>query len=160
MKQLSLISLLFALSLSANTPVIHDIHVSICEIDLRKETAKLTMKTYLDDLQLAMGLSPGETLPVGYTSSDKLIRDYIAKTLSLMDGDKLIAFEVKSIDASTDAVWINCEILHPVTRSINISNTFLTELYDDQTNIIKIIKSTGRTTMKMDKKTTTMTIEI
>lgn len=160
MKQLTLIFLLFALSLSANTPVVHDIHVSICEIDMRKETVKLIIKTYLDDLQLAMGLSPGEELPTGYTSSDELIADYINASLSITEGDQIIKYEIKSIDASTDAVWINCEIAQPLSSSFAISNTFLTELYDDQTNIVKIIQSSGRTTQMMDKKKTLMIIEL
>ena len=40
----------------------HDIHVSICEIEMSGEQMEVTLKTFLDDLQIAVGLVPGEEL--------------------------------------------------------------------------------------------------
>ena len=51
----------------------HDIHVSVCDIELEDKNIEVTLKTFLDDLQIAVGLTPGEELPEDYSSAEELI---------------------------------------------------------------------------------------
>jgi len=157
-----IIIILFSCFLIQATPLEdHDIHISICEFDFRKSTPKLTIKTFLDDLQAAVGLEPGADLPAGYTSSDELITNYLQESILLSVDGGSIDYKVMSIDASTDAVWITCELTTDLSLSqIQIQNTFLTEVYDDQTNLIKVISAAGRKTMSMDGDETEIVVEV
>ena len=95
----------FAASLSA-----HDIHVSVSDIIFKDKTVEITIKTYLDDLQLAMGLEPGAALPAGYSSAEELIGLYIQEQIQFSIDNKEIPLIPSEIDASNDAVWITIKI--------------------------------------------------
>ena len=144
--------LLISTTISATLHDDHDIHVSICEIDLREEVVQLTIKTYIDDLQVAIGLEAGAELPEGYSSADEMIADYVHSALLIHINNKSYNIVINSIDASREAVWINCdlEIKSASFSNFTLDNSFLTEVHDDQTNIIKVITTSGRKTHKMD----------
>ena len=134
----------------------HDIHVSVCDIEVEGSQIEITFKTFLDDLQLAMGLVPGEDLPDRYTSSDEMISDYILSTNTLKINDKKGQLIISSIDASADAVWISIISNEFADEIINLewSSTFLTELYDDQTNIVNIKHAGKKKIFTLDDKKT------
>ena len=137
MIQACLIYLLsFYLSLSSD----HDIHVSVLEIDLEEQKIELTLKTFLDDLQIAVGLTPGEEVPSDYTSAEELISEYVMTSVQLaIDGQQLELLE-EDISASTEAVWITykAKVDKKDPSNIVLNSTFLTEVYDDQTNLVNI----------------------
>ena len=117
----------------------HDIHVSICEIEMSGEQMEVTLKTFLDDLQIAVGLVPGEELPSDYTSADELIETYISESIQIAADDDQLDLEIKDIASSPEAVWITITARHPIpVKELFITNTFLTEVYNDQTNLINI----------------------
>lgn len=117
----------------------HDIHVSICEIDVLEDRLELTLKTFLDDLQLAVGLTPGAELPEDYTSADELIASYIHQSIKIGYDNALLPLEIKDIAASPDAVWITITTSRPMKdRKLSLTTTFLTEIYNDQTNLVNI----------------------
>ena len=73
------------------------------------------------------------------------------QSIAFAGSEVLTPYTVKSIDASTDAVWIICELDIDLPLSqIEIQNTFLTEIYDDQTNLVKLITTSSRDTKRMD----------
>lgn len=134
----------------------HDIHVSVCDIEVEGSQIEITFKTFLDDLQSAMGLIPGEDLPARYTSSDEMISDYILSTNNLKINDKNGQLTIVSIDASADAVWITIKSNEVSDEIIKLewSSTFLTELYDDQTNIVNIKHDGKKKIFTLDDKKT------
>lgn len=147
------IYLLFLLHLLPYSDV-HDIHVSVADIEIEDQTIEITMKTFLDDLQLAMGLTPGEEIPDSYSSSDEMISNYILTTTSLaLDGEDTL-LNISSIDAAADAVWITIEVRQtdPIFQSLEWTSTFLTDIYDDQTNIVNIKFNGKRKVYSLNRK--------
>ena len=131
---------LFLHSLLSAFMMLHDIHVSVWEVNLVEDKVEITLKTFLDDLQLAVGLRPGEEIPEGYTSAAELIQNYISRSTHLMIGDDKLDLSVGQLDASQDAVWITITSTLPksAVNEIIMSSSYMTELYNDQTNIVNI----------------------
>ena len=134
----------------------HDIHVSVCEIDLKQEEGELLLKTFLDDLQIAIGLVPGEELPEDYTSADEMIDSYIQENIKLTIGGEHVPLVLEDISTSgIEAVWITYRLdraLENPPEDLRIDNSLLTEVYGDQTNLIKVNYGDRRKTFTMDRK--------
>ena len=117
----------------------HDIHVSVWDIYAEDDFMEIVIKTFLDDLQRAVGLTPGEELPEDYTSSDEMITSYLKKSIRFMMNDEELRYEVEDISAAMDAVWITVVIpgvrFNP-SQKMTIKCSFLTEVYGDQTNLL------------------------
>jgi len=52
------ILLLFIGSMSLTAD--HDIHIGVCDIKIEDTSVEVTIKTFIDDLQIAVGLEPGQ----------------------------------------------------------------------------------------------------
>lgn len=140
----------------------HDIHVSICEIEIKEEKVEILLKTFLDDLQLAVGLTPGEEVPEDYSSADQMIHEYLAQTMVLKIGATTVQPVIEDISASTDAVWITLvsDLQSTEQYNVSFSNSFLTELYSDQTNIVNIKMDGEKKTYSLNRKKTDIIYEI
>ncbi len=150
-----LLMLFFGLSQGLSA---HDFHVCVVDIDIQDNGIEITIKTFLDDLQEAIGLKPGQELPAGYSSSDELISTYLKdKIIAVIDG-KGLEFILQSVDASTEAVWITVQIkdIDPTARKLTLTNTFLTEIYNDQTNIVNIKKNGKKKVYALSNKKTSI----
>jgi len=157
---MTIYSLIFLglLNLSA---VEHDIHVSVCDIELKNDKIEMTLKTFIDDLQIAVGLTPGDELPEDYTSADELIEGYIQSSIIITIGGTPLDLSVKDLSASNDAVWITVSsaTLPKTTKSINIDHSFLTEIYNDQTNIVNVRHDQLKKTYSLNAKKKKITYE-
>jgi hypothetical protein len=131
------ISILLSLNL-----IVHDIHLSICEItSLKNDTIEIKVKIFYDDLQLAMGLFPGEELPKKYKNSDELIKKYLVKNLNFFINGNKTQFEYIHSELALPAVWTTLQIKSISAsniKEIKIKNKILIDLYNDQENIIHI----------------------
>ena len=132
----------------------HDIHVSICEIEVLSQKVEITVKTFIDDLQLAVGLTPGEEVPDDYTSAEEMIEMYLKESMVFSLSNNLLDLKIDDISASDDAVWITltADIVQSPSSMLSFSSTFLTEIYDDQTNIVNIKINDQKKTFSLNKK--------
>ncbi len=133
----------------------HDIHVSVSDIEIKETRVEVTIKTFLDDLQFAIGLTPGEELPADYTSADQMIAEYIADKILLSTDDDTISLEMTDLSASMDAVWITLEgdwTGQNNDKALTIVQSLLTEVYSDQTNLINVKWATGKDSALLDRK--------
>lgn len=157
-----MIKTLYILSLFSFLELDHDIHVSVCDIELKNSSIEVTVKTFIDDLQIAVGLEPGQELPENYTSSDEMISAYLSSTISLQLGEQNIDLVVDDISASNDAVWITLTS-GPITYdngSLGLDYSLLTELYSDQTNIINIRHKETKETFSLNHTNKEVTYEL
>lgn len=140
----------------------HDIHVSVCDIELKQASIEVTVKTFIDDLQIAVGLVPGEEVPADYTSADEVIAKYLSSTISLHLDDQMIDLKVDDISASNDAVWITLTsgTLAYDNGSLDLDYSLLTELYNDQTNIINIRHKETKETFSLNYTKKEVTYEL
>ena len=141
----------------------HDIHVSVNELEIHDDELELVLKTFLDDLQIAVGLESGAELPEGYTSSDKLIANYISETISIRYNGTKIPMIVEDISASPNAVWITLKSESSMDLNaglLEFHSTFLTEVYDDQNNVVKVATTTGLKSGILDDRKTNLRVEL
>ncbi len=141
----------------------HDIHVSVNEIEINDNKLELVLKTFLDDLQIAVGLKSGTEIPEGYTSSDELIAKYISETISINYNGANVPLSIDDISASPNAVWITLhsyDHLDLTEGILEFHSTFLTEVYGDQNNMLKVATSSGMKSGLLDGQKTHLTIEL
>ena len=133
----------------------HDIHVSVCEVDISGKRMEVVLKTFLDDLQISLKLEPGQDVPDSYSSADEMIYEYVQDQISLMVDGHLIGLALDDISSSGDAIWITMkyesdELLK--LSDITVVNSLLTEVYDDQTNLINLQFLEDRHSYILDRK--------
>jgi hypothetical protein len=120
----------------------HDIHVSVTDIVIDdKGLMKMTSKIFYDDLQLAMGLRPGEELPKKYKGGDDLISKFLAKHIKIKVGNTPLVYTYKSSKAALPAIWAYTEAqidIKQLTTSLAIENSMFNSVYDDQVNMVNI----------------------
>jgi len=126
--------------------LLHPIHVSICEIeyDRNNKALEMTLRIFIDDLEKEIRLNRNEPelditdLPEG-VDLDEILKTYLNKNFQVSVNDKDQEYTFIGHEIETDAVFCYMEITKvKKLKSIEIDNSILTNLYDDQTNLVHI----------------------
>ena len=141
----------------------HDIHLSVCDVNLiSPQTAELRFKIFYDDLQLSMGLIPGEELPSKYKGADDLIQKFINKNFSFYCNGKKATLQYVNTEAALPAVWCTMRInlATPKTTTLKMENRILIQEFDDQVNIVNVEWQDHHQSYKLDKKNVSLQIAL
>ncbi|WP_020527941.1 DUF6702 family protein [Flexithrix dorotheae] len=125
--------------------ILHPVHISLTQMDYneKNKSIELTHKIYVDDFELALKQYDDLEFRLGtekeMANSDQFIQKYIDATMKIyLDGEEKQAnFIGREVDF--EAIWIFREI-----KDVNnigdlvIENSILTDLYDDQKNILHL----------------------
>jgi hypothetical protein len=135
------ISVIFSISLSY-----HPVHVSVTNIEYNKSTENfdIAIKIYQDDFERSIKNYYGVDLNLGKADQlsgyKEFINKYISKNFRIIVNDKdktdrkLVFKEFKINEL---AVWLYYEYKKvDKVKSITIKNTFLNDLYFDQSNLL------------------------
>lgn len=134
----------------------HPFHVSVCDIYFNADTksAEITHKIFLDDLENALKKSsdypvdilkmhPGKEL-------DKILVRYLKSNFSCVIDGKNISLTYIGSEIQADALWVYQEAANVQEFSkVNVRNTILFELFDDQTNLVHIKKGKKIKSMRL-----------
>lgn len=135
--------LIFLLSwFTHTTTTAHDFHSSLAQVQYNPQTQsfEVSLRVFTDDLELALARMSGKERVVVEVNStaDPLIEQYLKQHFALLNAQKqrqLATFVGKELE--TDVTWIYVEIPMPEnTAGIGIQNSVLTEIFDDQVNIV------------------------
>jgi hypothetical protein len=146
-------SLLLTISLLAPNSIMHDFHVSKAMMRYVPEdrALQISMHIFLDDLELALEQRGAESLFLctekEVSGSDVLIYQYLQDRFQLKLDGKSHPYQWVGKEVSDDlaATWIYLEVTDlPTLREIEITHQVLTEVYDDQQNIIHLELPNGR----------------
>lgn len=122
--------------------LVHDIHLSVCELTkTENDKIEIKLKIFYDDLQLAMGLIPGEELPKKYKSADDMIVKYVVKNLSVTVNGVKAEFDYIKTESAMPAIWTTLQLKNinaSSIKTIKIQNRILIDIYDDQENIVHV----------------------
>jgi hypothetical protein len=126
----------------------HDIHISVCELRYNEVSGafEVSIKIFIDDLELALSKEGAPGLFIGtpkeLKEANTYIADYLRKHFSIdIDGKRLTPdFLGKEISEDFLAVWCYVEFTAQVSRAAKctLTNDILLDLYDDQRNIMDI----------------------
>ena len=118
---------------------VHDIHVSNIEIKTTAEGGlDIIVRIFFDDLQMAMGLQPGQPLPTKYSNADELIKNYLNAKLKWTFDGKVVRPQYIKSKAALPAVWVYLEVKGPLgnAKEIRLDNQILIDQFDDQVNMV------------------------
>lgn len=126
----------------------HPFHVSVCDINFNAETSavEITHKIFLDDLENALRNEAGRSVDlvknIGTDEFEALLVKYLQSNFSCaVDGKKTTLTYVGS-EIQADALWVYQEAVNVDTFTrVEVKNTILFELFDDQTNLVHVKKN-------------------
>lgn len=147
-----LLGLLLFLIGSAFRPA-HEFHVSTTEIEYApdREQVQITIHLFIDDLELALMAAGAPKLYIGtpdemQQTSQHLSR-YLEKNFRLSWNQQYLPTGMLGYEISDDMqalfVYLSANTKQPM-QHIQVENTVLTEIYDDQKNIVKVRGKQGK----------------
>jgi hypothetical protein len=143
-----LVVILFS-TLMTVSPVIdaHEFHLSKSTINYntKDQSLQITMNMFIDDLELALQPTAGDTLRIctqkEKADAESSIHKYILEHLKIEINGQLMIPEFLGKEQSDDlaAVWCYLEVKGiPIFSEMLVTNNIMIELYDDQKNMTNI----------------------
>jgi hypothetical protein len=126
---------------------LHAFHISKTEMTFQpaQKSVQVTMHIFIDDLEKGLEKQGQSKLFVGTEREQKdvntLIFNYLQKNLSIQLNGKKVNYEWVGKETTKDrqALWVYLEIKNiRAVRNISVENRVLTEIFDDQKNIVQI----------------------
>jgi len=131
----------------------HEFHLSNSTINYNteKNAIQVSMRMFIDDLELALEPVAGDSLQICTRKEDRKAEDhiysYILDHLVIEAEGEVLSPVFIGKEPSDDlaAVWCYLEFENVASLStISITNTIMIELYDDQKNMTNIQKNKNR----------------
>lgn len=139
---------------------LHPFHVSVCEVvhSQKARALQVSCRVFLDDLELALRKQTGDgelNLVGDSIQTHRANERYFKESLQFTINGQPASYVYLGGEIEEDVMWCflevsNVESLHSVT----IANTFLTDLYDDQQNIVHFRIGTDKRSFILTKEET------
>jgi len=130
----------------------HDFHLSNSELKYKasKDRIELTIKIFIDDLESALAERGIEGLRIGTEreSEDAVfhVGEYLKDVFQISTNTKNLIPEIIGTELSEDLAALSCYVKYPVETGcsdIKVRNTVLTEMFDDQKNVLSFTTESG-----------------
>ena len=130
-----------------STTDVHEFHVSklIVEHSQEDKALQITLHLFIDDLEEALREQGADNLFLcterESKKADEYLYKYLQQKLKLQKGGQELKFDYVGKEVSEDlqAVWCYLEITDiNAIKQLNISNSLLMEIFDDQKNIVNV----------------------
>jgi hypothetical protein len=127
--------------------LLHAFHISKTEMTFQpaQKSVQVTMHIFIDDLEKGLEKQGQPKLFIGTEREQKdvnsLIFNYLQKNLSIQLNGKKVNYEWVGKETTKDkqALWVYLEIKNiRAVRNISVENRVLTEIFDDQKNIVQV----------------------
>ncbi|MEQ8470231.1 MAG: hypothetical protein RIC35_03560 [Marinoscillum sp.] len=122
--------------------LLHPYHVSVCEVVYNDEVQaiQITQRIFLDDFEDALtDFTQNDDLVLLEDSlqSHKAIERYFQKNFGMVVNGKKSNYTYLGSESEDDIIWCYLEVtnIHSL-QSIELKNTVLTEIFDDQKNLV------------------------
>lgn len=122
--------------------LLHPYHVSVCEVVYSKESeaVQITHRIFLDDFEEALTeFTQLEDFVLLEDSlhSHQAIEQYFRKNFSIVVNGAQSKYTYLGSEVEDDLVWCYLEVTNVASlESIEMVNTVLTEIFDDQKNLV------------------------
>lgn len=141
-------SILIGLWLCIGAWNLHPIHLTLSEVvyEEKSKTIQVTHKIFMDDLERhieeslkAKGKEVNLKLGTSqeHPETDRYLAEYLAVHFKLLINGKAYKANFLGKEYEDVACWLYVEILNvPKPKSIDLTDSFLMDLYDDQSNLV------------------------
>ncbi len=137
---LLLITRLFSTILISN---VHPFHVSVCEVyhNDKTQSLEISMKIFIDDLELAIQKQGNSNFKLLESEDQESIKNqlgsYLKKKFEIKYNSRKVSLEFLGFEYNNYSVLCYLEGKKiKIINSIEIKNAIITELFDDQINLI------------------------
>lgn len=134
----------------------HPLHVSTTEVNFnaKDKTLEISCKIFSDDFEsiLARLYKQKTDLsnPGMKTAMDELVKKYLLSHLQIKANGKATTMNYIGFEIDHEATNIYLEIEKiPAVKSIEVNNTILYDLFDDQMSIVHLVKGNIRKSSKI-----------
>ncbi len=124
---------------------LHPLHVSITNIDYDKDKqiVDVAIKLFPSDIEAAIFKNSGVNLLLNseneYFNSDSLINEYISNNFKLsFDGKTIKKMKYIKREKKQDALWFYFSFGNINCNTVEIENTLLFDIFNDQKNLVII----------------------
>lgn len=126
--------------------MLHDFHVSICEIeyDQERKALEITHKLFLDDLEQGLNLKAKNgnidvTNPKDKIVFQQTMNKYLLENFSVIVNGKQVVLNYLGSEIEEDVMYCYVDIIGvKKLKSISVKNTLLMQVFDDQVNIVHV----------------------
>ena len=144
MKKAALLILVVFVSLSFKT-IAHKFYLSVTEIEYKKEKKDLQIvsKVFVDDFQNVLEKRYGASITLSKEAEagpiNSLIDKYLTAKFKISADGKPVSLNYlgKKYDKDQLILFIEAENLEPF-KKISITNAILTDMFDDQKNVVNV----------------------
>jgi len=127
----------------------HKFHVSVSQVeyDQGKQTARIMIRVFADDLQAAVSRHVGRELKIQGASIDNdreiggLIHSYLRDRLELRTrDDREVRLGWAGLETAPDVIWLYVEARVPGgLAGVRLRNRLFCEMFEDQVNIVNTV---------------------
>ncbi|WP_316844845.1 DUF6702 family protein [Pedobacter psychrodurus] len=141
---------------SVEAGIKHPLHVSTTEVNFnaKDKTLEVSCKIFSDDFEaiLAKVYKQKTDLsnPNMKTAMDELVKKYLLSHLQLKANGKAVTLSYVGFEIDHEATNIYLEVDKVVAvKSVEVSDTILYDMFDDQMSIVHIVKGANRKSTKI-----------
>ena len=124
---------------------LHAIHMSLCEITYNADThgLEMTFKLFTDDVEQALEAEGTGRLHLGEKNEQKeagrYLARYLEKNFKIQVNNKWVVWKYIGKEVESDVLWLYAEGTEiPPLKTVSITNTILTQIFDDQSNMVHV----------------------
>jgi hypothetical protein len=137
-----MLGMAFGLMVAEARPI-HAFHTSIAQVnyEAKSKVLEVSLRVFTDDLEAALSKENNRKIKLDDTSQhDRLIENYLKKQFGFINQQgerKGMNFIGKEFEV--DATWLYLEIpCHESPNGLTLQDALLTELFDDQVNMVNL----------------------
>ncbi|HKB43609.1 MAG TPA: DUF6702 family protein [Chitinophagaceae bacterium] len=145
---------------------LHPFHVSTTEINhnASDKTLEISCKVFIDDFESALAKqyhTKADLSAVNMkTAMDTLVKKYIKNHLLLNADGKTLVMKYLGFEKENEAIYAYLEVDNiSAVKKIEVTDTILYDLYDDEISIVHVIVGGNRKSTKLDYPATRASIE-
>ena len=119
----------------------HPYHVSVFNVDYNSESQSLeiTVKVFVDDMALALKKWSEYEVDFDNPTSNPFFKNYFLNTTKVKVNGSRQTIEYLGKEADIESVWIYLEVpVEAKPETITFKTSLLTEVYEDQMNIVHL----------------------
>lgn len=136
-----LLALLYSFLLSFHSPVTHDFHVSLTEMEYRDQEIQVTMKVFANDLKLALERR-GQAIDLTDTkTASEPIEDYLSEHFALYQRSKRLDGHLVGYEQEVEVIYLYYAVeMTSQPDQLTVENRLFFELFEDQSHIVNFKK--------------------
>lgn len=139
----------------------HEFHSSITHIEHVSGRYEVTIRVFSDDLEKAVTNFTKKKVQLDAAEGEAQVQNYLSRNLKITSsGTSHINWEWIGMESDPESTKIYLEYKAKDNTSLTVITTLLTELFDDQKNIITLERKGNKESQLLDKSNTTYTFNL